>query len=79
MPLIVGFNLVQYAQIPGETVVADPLPAGPIPSNCRILFCIENKGRTPLRMIELCIENICWSRFAKPTELRACNSMAFGT
>jgi hypothetical protein len=56
MPLVVGFNLVQYTQIPGETVVADPLPPGPIPPNCRFLFCIENKGRAPLRMIELCVE-----------------------
>jgi hypothetical protein len=56
MPLVVGFNIVQYAQIPGETVIADPLPPGPIPVNCRFLFCIENKGRAPLRMIELCIE-----------------------
>jgi hypothetical protein len=51
MPLVVGFNIVQYAQIPGETVVADPLPPGPIPLNCRFLFCIENKGRAPVRLV----------------------------
>jgi hypothetical protein len=56
MPLIVGFKFAQYSQIPGETVVVDPLPPGAIQPNCRILFCIENKGRSPLRMIELCIE-----------------------
>jgi hypothetical protein len=56
MPLVIGFKLVQYSQIPGETVIADPLPLGPILANCRILFCVENKGRTPARMIELCIE-----------------------
>jgi hypothetical protein len=55
MPLILAFNIVQYSQIPGETVVADPY-RGPIQPNCRILFCIENKGRTPLRLKELCVE-----------------------
>lgn len=56
MPLIAAFKLAQYTQIPGETIVADPLPPGPIPPNCRILFAVENKGRTPASMIELCIE-----------------------
>jgi hypothetical protein len=55
MPLIVGFNIVQYSQIPGETVVADPY-RGPIQADCRFLFCIENKGRAPLPLLELCIE-----------------------
>jgi len=56
MPMIVGLKLVQYTQIPGENVVADPLPPGPIQPNCRILFCVENKGRSPSRMTDLCIE-----------------------
>ena len=56
IPLIVGFKFAQYSQIPGETVIADTVPPGPIPPNCRVLFCIENKGRTPLRLIDLCIE-----------------------
>jgi hypothetical protein len=55
MPLILGFNIVQYSQIPGETAVADPY-RGPIQANCRFLFCVENKGRAPLPMLELCIE-----------------------
>lgn len=56
MPLVVEIKLVQYANIPGEIVIADPLPPGPIQPKCRILFAIENKGRTPLRLVELCIE-----------------------
>jgi hypothetical protein len=55
IPLIMGFNIVQFSQIPGETVVADPY-RGPIQPNCRFLFCVENKGRTPLPLLELCIE-----------------------
>jgi hypothetical protein len=56
LPLVVGFNIVQYSQIPGETVIADPFPPGPLQPNCRITFCIENKGRTPLPLLELCVE-----------------------
>jgi hypothetical protein len=56
MPLIVSMKLAQYSQIPGETVVADPFLPGPLQPNCRFLFAIENKGRSPLRMLELCIE-----------------------
>jgi hypothetical protein len=56
LPVVAALKLVQYQQIPGEVVVADPLPPGPIQANCRILLLIENKGRTPLRCIELCLE-----------------------
>jgi hypothetical protein len=56
IPVVVALKLTQYTQIPGETFAADPLPPGPIPPNCRLYLCVENKGRTPLRMIELCIE-----------------------
>jgi hypothetical protein len=56
IPLVAQMKLVQYAQIPGDISVADPVPAGPIPANCRVLLCVENKGRTPLRLIELCME-----------------------
>jgi len=56
MPLFVAFKLVQFSTIPGETVVADPLAPGKIQPNCRIFPYLENKGRTPLRMKEFCIE-----------------------
>lgn len=56
IPLVVEIKLAQYANIPGENLITDPLPPGPIQPNCRILFAIENKGRTPLRLVELCIE-----------------------
>jgi len=46
LPLISAMNLVQYQKIPGEVSITDPV-RGPIPANCRILFLIENKGRTP--------------------------------
>ena len=55
-PLVVEIKLVQFAQIPGETTVADPLPPGPIQPHCRIIITFENKGRAPCRMRELCIE-----------------------
>ena len=60
--MIVSIKLVQYAQIPGETALGDAVSPGQIPANCRILFLIENKGRTPLRLLELCIE-----KFIGPT------------
>jgi hypothetical protein len=56
IPLVGALNLVQYEQIPGEVSTLDPVPPGPIPESCRILFMIENKGRTVLRMTELCVE-----------------------
>lgn len=56
MPLVPGIKLVQFAQIPGEITLVDPVVGGPIPPNCRIMIGVENKGRTPLRMIELCVE-----------------------
>lgn len=56
IPLVLGAKLVEFTQIPGETVVRDPIPAGPIPQNCRFIFALENKGRTHLRLKELCIE-----------------------
>jgi hypothetical protein len=56
IPLIVAGKLAQYSEIPGEIVIFEQLPPGPIPPNCRILIAVENKGRTPVRMIELCIE-----------------------
>src|SRR5262245_46559864 len=49
-PMVIGYNLVEYSQIPGEKSVQDPVPPGPIPPNCRFLFCIENKGRSHLRL-----------------------------
>jgi len=56
MPLVNQIKLAQYTQIPGETIISDPLQPGPIPPNCRILVAVENKGRTTLRIVELCIE-----------------------
>ncbi|HXW48741.1 MAG TPA: hypothetical protein VEK31_04790 [Xanthobacteraceae bacterium] len=56
IPLIAGMKLVQYQQVPGEITITDPVPPGPIPANCRILMLIENKGRTALRLTEVCIE-----------------------
>jgi hypothetical protein len=56
IPLVPGLKLVQFDQIPGEITLVDPVLSGPIPANCRIMIGVENKGRTPLRMIELCVE-----------------------
>jgi hypothetical protein len=56
MPIVVGLKLTQYAAIPGEIVVVDPVPGGHIPTNCRIMIAIENKGRNPCKMAELCVE-----------------------
>jgi hypothetical protein len=68
MPLISAMKLVQYQQIPGEIAVTDPVPPGPIPTNCRILPLIENKGRTPLRPLELCVEKFAGSTLpARPS------------
>jgi hypothetical protein len=61
MPLIAQLKLAQYASIPGDSLVADPVPAGPVPANCRILVAVENKGRTTLRIVELCIEKFVGS------------------
>jgi hypothetical protein len=54
-------KLVQYQKIPGEIPSADPFPPGPIGPNCRFIFAIENTGRTPLRMIEICVEKFAGS------------------
>jgi hypothetical protein len=54
----IGLKLVKYTQIPGENVAADPLPPRPIQPYCRIWFSVENKGRSPSRMIDLCIEKL---------------------
>jgi hypothetical protein len=68
IPLISAMKLVQYQQIPGEVAITDPVPPGLIPANCRILFFIENKGRTPLRSLELCIEKFAGNALpARPT------------
>jgi hypothetical protein len=68
IPLISAMKLVQYQQIPGEVVITDPVRPGPIPANCRILFLIENKGRTPLRSLELCLEKFTGNALpARPT------------
>lgn len=56
MPFVVQLKFVQYAKIPGDKVIDDPVRPGPIPANCRILICIENKGRSPLRLVEVCVE-----------------------
>jgi hypothetical protein len=61
MPLVNQIKLAQYANIPGEILISDQLPPGPIPSNCRILVAVENKGRTILRIVELCIEKFTGS------------------
>jgi len=61
IPLIHSMKLVQYQKIPGEIPSADPFPPGPIGPNCRFIFAIENKGRTPLRMIEICVEKFAGS------------------
>ena len=68
IPLVAEIKLVQYVNIPGETVIVDPLPPGPIKPKCRILFAVENKGRTPLRLVELCIEKyVGWKLPNTPT------------
>jgi hypothetical protein len=56
MPIIVGIRLVQFAQIPGETVINQNVAAASIPENCRIIIGVENKGRSPLRFTELYLE-----------------------
>ena len=56
IPVVAALKLAEYANIPGETIITDPVPPGPLRPNCRILFAIENKGRSPLRMKEICIE-----------------------
>jgi hypothetical protein len=61
MPLVHQIKLAKYAKIPGEIIVSDQLPPGPIPSNCRIFVAVENKGRTVLRIVELCIEKFIGS------------------
>jgi hypothetical protein len=47
IPLVVALKLAQYEQIPGETLIVEQVPPGPIPANCRVLLGIENKGRNP--------------------------------
>jgi len=54
--LISRIKLVQFAQIPGETVVNDDVVGGALLANCRIHILAENKGRRPLRFVELCVE-----------------------
>ena len=56
IPIFAEMKLVQFKKIPGEDALGERLPPGIIPPHCRIIFAIENKGRTPLRMLELCIE-----------------------
>jgi hypothetical protein len=43
MPIVVAIKLAQYSQIPGQTVVVDPLPPGPIQPNCRVFFVSKTK------------------------------------
>jgi hypothetical protein len=56
LPMVVEIRLVQFAQIPGNTVINQRVASGPIPENCRIVLVMENKGRNPLRFIELCLQ-----------------------
>jgi hypothetical protein len=61
IPVVVGLKIVQYPVIPGTNILGadgltDHVDPGPIPANCRVLIAVENKGRTVLRLIELCIE-----------------------
>lgn len=56
VPVIIEIKLVQFAHISGEQVLLDPVPAGPIPPNCRVLIRIGNMGRTVLRIREFCLE-----------------------
>jgi hypothetical protein len=48
----------------------------PIRPNCRFLFCIENKGRTPLPLLELCIEK--FAGIALPREPFYTHSVPWG-
>jgi hypothetical protein len=64
-PLVNAIKLVQFAQIPGENVVTDPVLDGLIPANCRIHIAVENKGKSPLKMVEMCVEK--FAGIALPT------------
>jgi hypothetical protein len=59
-PILVinGIKLVQYPSAASQEAMADHVEPGPIPSFCRILVSIGNEGRTILRLIELCIEQL---------------------
>lgn len=56
LPVVVEIRLVQFAEIPGETVINQRVAGGSIPENYRIVPVMENKGRNPLRFIELCLK-----------------------
>ncbi len=48
-------KLVEYANA-NSPALGDRVPPGPIPNFCRALVSIQNSGRSPLRIINFCIE-----------------------